>query len=207
MKKLLIIIILSLFAIHQPAVAQVTQGQVKQMIGQAAASVKSMQCDFVQTKHLKMLGDKVVSRGVMYYQQSDKLRWEYVSPYKYTFILNGNKVQIKNDKRTDVIDVERNKLFKEIARIMMSSVVGDCLNDTRSFKTTITDGNTSWVATLVPQRKEMKQMFSSIRLYFNKKSSMVSMVELVEKNGDKTFIELKNVKTNGQIASSTFAVN
>ncbi len=207
MKKLLIIIILALFAIHQPAVAQVTQGQVKQMIGQAAASVKSMQCDFVQTKHLKMLGDKVVSRGVMYYQQSDKLRWEYVSPYKYTFILNGNKVQIKNDKRTDVIDVERNKLFKEIARIMMSSVVGDCLNDTRSFKTTITDGNTSWVATLVPQRKEMKQMFSSIRLYFNKKSSMVSMVELVEKNGDKTFIELKNVKTNGQIASSTFAVN
>lgn len=207
MKKLLIIIILALFAIHQPAVAQVTQGQVKQMIGKAAASVKSMQCDFVQTKHLKMLGDKVVSRGVMYYQQSDKLRWEYVSPYKYTFILNGNKVQIKNDKRTDVIDVERNKLFKEIARIMMSSVVGDCLNDTRSFKTTITDGNTSWVATLVPQRKEMKQMFSSIRLYFNKKSSMVSMVELVEKNGDKTFIELKNVKTNGQIASSTFAVN
>jgi outer membrane lipoprotein carrier protein len=207
MKKLLIIIILALFAIHQPAVAQVTQGQVKLMIGQAAASVKSMQCDFVQTKHLKMLGDKVVSRGVMYYQQSDKLRWEYVSPYKYTFILNGNKVQIKNDKRTDVIDVERNKLFKEIARIMMSSVVGDCLNDTRSFKTTITDGNTSWVATLVPQRKEMKQMFSSIRLYFNKKSSMVSMVELVEKNGDKTFIELKNVKTNGQIASSTFAVN
>lgn len=207
MKKLLIIIILALFAIHQPAVAQVTQGQVKQMIGQAAASVKSMQCDFVQTKHLKMLGDKVVSLGVMYYQQSDKLRWEYVSPYKYTFILNGNKVQIKNDKRTDVIDVERNKLFKEIARIMMSSVVGDCLNDTRSFKTTITDGNTSWVATLVPQRKEMKQMFSSIRLYFNKKSSMVSMVELVEKNGDKTFIELKNVKTNGQIASSTFAVN
>lgn len=207
MKKLLIIIILALFAIHQPAIAQVTQGQVKQMIGHAAASVKSMQCDFVQTKYLKMLGDKVVSRGVMYYQQSDKLRWEYVSPYKYTFILNGNKVQIKNDKRTDVIDVERNKLFKEIARIMMSSVVGDCLNDTRSFKTTITDGNTSWVATLVPQRKEMKQMFSSIRLYFNKKSSMVSMVELVEKNGDKTFIELKNVKTNGQIASSTFAVN
>ena len=207
MKKLLIVIMLTLSALHQPVTAQVTQGQVKQQISQAAASVKSMQCDFVQTKHLKMLGDKVVSNGRMYYQQSDKLRWEYVSPYKYTFILNGNKVQLKNDKRTDVIDVERNKLFKEIARIMMSSVVGDCLNDTRSFKVTITDAKTSWVATLVPQRKEMKQMFSSIRLYFNKKSSMLSMVELVEKNGDKTFIELKNVKTNGPIASSIFAVN
>ena len=166
-----------------------------------------MQCDFVQTKHLKMLNDKMVSKGRMYYQQSDKLRWEYTAPYTYTFVINGTKVMMRNNRRNDVIDVNQNRVFREIARIMMSSVVGDCLNDTRSFKTTITDGNTSWVATLVPQRKEMKQMFSSIRLYFNKKSSMVSMVELVEKNGDKTFIELKNVKTNGQIASSTFAVN
>ena len=207
MKRIYVILVFCMALLPMFGQTRINTDEIKQKINQTASGIKTMQCDFVQTKHLKMLNDKLVSKGKMYYQKSDKLRWEYVSPYKYTFILNGNKVQIKNDKRTDVIDVERNKLFKEIARIMMSSVVGDCLNDTRSFKTTITDGNTSWVATLVPQRKEMKQMFSSIRLYFNKKSSMVSMVELVEKNGDKTFIELKNVKTNGQIASSTFAVN
>ena len=165
-----------------------------------------MQCDFVQTKHLKMLNDKVVSKGKMYYQQSDKLRWEYVSPYKYTFILNGSKVQLKNSKRNDVIDVEKNKLFKEIARIMMSSVVGNCMND-KSFKVTISDGKTEWIATMVPQRREMKQMFQTIKLHFNKQNSMVSMVELKEKNGDKTVIELKNIKTNVAIAPNIFSVN
>jgi len=208
MKRLVLFLILSMSLLCQPVLAQkVTQGQVKQQISQAAAAIKSMQCDFVQTKQLKMLNDKVVSKGKMYYLQNDKLRWEYSSPYKYIFILNGSKVQLKNDKRNDVIDVEKNKVFKEIARIMMSSVVGDCLNDTRSFKTTIADAKTHWLATLVPQRREMKQMFNSIKLYFDKKRLMVTRVEVIEKNGDKTIIELKNVKINGQIASSIFAVH
>lgn len=208
MKRLVLFLILLMSLLCQPVRAQkVTQGQIKQQISQAAAAIKSMQCDFVQTKQIKMLNDKVVSKGKMYYLQSDKLRWEYISPYKYIFILNGSKVQLKNDKRNDVIDVEKNKVFKEIARIMMSSVVGDCLNDTRSFKTTIADAKTHWLATLVPQRREMKQMFNSIKLYFDKKRLMVTRMELIEKNGDKTIIELKNVKTNGQIASSIFAVH
>jgi len=208
MKRLVLFLILLMNLLCQPVMAQkVTQGQVKQQISQAAAAIKSMQCDFVQTKQIKMLNDKVVSKGKMYYLQSDKLRWEYISPYKYIFILNGSKVQLKNDKRNDVIDVEKNRVFKEIAQIMMSSVVGDCLNDTRSFKTTIADAKTHWLATLVPQRREMKQMFNSIKLYFDKKRLMVTRVELIEKNGDKTIIELKNVKTNGQIASSIFAVH
>lgn len=207
MKKVVFITFLLSFFLINPALAQkVTQAHVKQQISQAASKLKSMQCDFVQTKHLKMLNDKVVSKGKMYYQQSDKLRWEYVSPYKYTFILNGSKVQLKNSKRNDVIDVEKNKLFKEIARIMMSSVVGNCMND-KSFKVTISDGKTEWIATMVPQRREMKQMFQTIKLHFNKQNSMVSMVELIEKNGDKTVIELKNIKTNVAIAPNIFSVN
>lgn len=207
MKKIVFITFLLSFFLINPALAQkATQAQVKQQISQAASKLKSMQCDFVQTKHLKMLNDKVVSKGKMYYQQSDKLRWEYVSPYKYTFILNGSKVQLKNSKRNDVIDVEKNKLFKEIARIMMSSVVGNCMND-KSFKVTISDGKTEWIATMVPQRREMKQMFQTIKLHFNKQNSMVSMVELIEKNGDKTVIELKNIKTNVAIAPNIFSVN
>ena len=117
--------------------AQQSEQQIKKEIGQVAASVKTLQCDFVQTKYLKMLNDKMVSRGKMYYQQGNNLRWEYVSPYTYTFILNKDKVLLKNKQRNDIIDVKQNKVFREIAFMMMNSVVGDCLNDTKSFKSSI----------------------------------------------------------------------
>lgn len=188
--------------------AQTTnEAKARQQINAVASTLKSLQCDFVQTKHLKMLSDKMVSRGKMYYQRSDRLRWEYTSPYAYVFILNRDKVFLKNKTRYDVIDVNQNKVFKEIARIMMNSVVGNCLSDEKNFKTVITATHTEWIATLLPLRKDMKQMFAKIILHFNRQKPMVSTVELIEKNGDITIIELKNIRSNEPIPATTFTVH
>ena len=116
MKRYIVVLMLSLVSFAIPA--QNNQ-KIIDHINQVAHSLKSMQADFVQTKTMKMLGDKMVSNGKMYYQQSDKLHWEYTTPYSYTFILNGDKVLLKKGTRKDVIDVNKNKVFKEIARIMI----------------------------------------------------------------------------------------
>lgn len=188
------------------ATAQNSDAQIKARINQVAKSMRTMQCDFTQTKYLKMLNDKMVSQGKMYYQQGNRLRWEYTRPYSYVFIINGNQVSVRNNRRTDVINVNQSKVFKEIARIMMNSVVGNCINDSRDFKTDISATRTEWTATLVPQKKAMKQMFQKIVLHFNRQRSMVSQVDMYEKNGDRTIIVLKNVQVNNNINQSVFAV-
>ena len=183
-----------------------SEAQIRQAITQAASAMKTMQCDFIQTKHLKMLNDKMTSKGRMYYQQTNRLRWEYTSPYSYTFILNDDKVLLKNKQRNDVIDVNKNKLFREIARIMMNSVVGTSLNDDKSFKSTIATNGNEWIASLLPQRKDLKQLFQKIILHFSKKNAMVKQVELIERNGDRTVIELNNIRTNEKISADMFTI-
>ena len=205
MKRTVLICLAILFASFT-ALAQDSEVQIRQKIAAAAQAMTSLQCDFVQTKQLKMLNDKMTSEGRMYYSQKDKLRWEYVKPYQYIFIMNGDRVLLKNKERSDVIDVRQNKIFREIARIMMSSVVGDCLSDDRTFKTSISTVGGQWVATLLPQRKDMKQMFQKIILHFDQRQATVSRVELVEKNGDQSTIDLKNIRKNETIDSRTFAV-
>ena len=117
MKKLLFLIMfISLCLSSISAQQKVNEAQVRQQIGAVASRMKSMQCDFVQTKHLRMLNEKMVSRGKMYYQQGNRLRWEYTSPYAYTFVINGSKVLIRKNKRSDVINVNQSKMSKEIAR-------------------------------------------------------------------------------------------
>ncbi len=185
----------------------IDEAKVKQQINSVASKMKTMQCDFVQTKYIKMLNDKMVSKGKMYYQQSDKLRWEYSSPYAYSFVLNGSKVLISRGKRNDVVNVNQSKFFKEIARIMMNSVVGKCLTDTKDFKTNITGTQSEYIATLYPKQKQMQQMFQKIILHFNRQKSIVFKVELIEKKGDRTIIELLNVKTNAPIDAKVFTVN
>ena len=185
MKRLLFLILILSHIIPLSA-QQLTEEQIKQKVNQTASAMKTMQCDFVQTKHLK--------------------RWEYTSPYSYTFILNNDQVLLKNKQRNDLIDVKQNKLFKEIVRIMMSSVIGNCLTDDKNYKVSVAAIGNEWVATLLPQRKDMKQMFPKLILHFNAKKSVVNNVELYDKNGEKTIIELKNIRINETIPSNMFAI-
>lgn len=207
MKRVLFFLMALCLCLLNLSAQKVNEAKVKQQINAVASKMKTMQCDFVQTKYLKMLNDKMVSRGKMYYQQSNKLRWEYTYPYTYTFVLNGSRVLISKGKRNDVINVNQSKFFKEIARIMMNSVVGKCLTDSKDFKVSLTGASAEYVATLYPQQKQMKQMFQKIILHFNKQSSTVSKVELIEKKGDRTIIELKNVKSNAPINAKVFGIN
>lgn len=207
MKKLLLILVVFCITTTTVSAQAVSEAKIRQQIEAAAASMKTMQCDFVQTKFLRMLNDKMVSRGKMYYQQSDKLRWEYTSPYAYAFVLNGSRVLISKGNRNDVINVNQSKFFKEIARIMMNSVVGKALNDKRDFKVSISLSTTEYIATLYPQQKQMQQMFQKIILHFNRQKAMVAKVELIEKRGDCTVIEMTNVKVNSPINAKVFTVN
>ncbi len=190
----------------QTAVSGQTAAQMMQKVGEMAQKTKTMQCSFTQTKTLKMLSQKMVSKGRMAYSQPSKLRWQYVSPYQYTFILNGTKVLMKSAQRKDVVDAAKSKVFREITAIMMSSVTGECLTDKQRFKTQMfVDGN-KWIAQLTPLKKEMKQMFSLLVITFDSKQLIATTVEMREKGGDNTIIELHQVKKNAAVSEEEFKI-
>lgn len=188
------------------AVAQ-SEAEIIRQIDSICSEVKSLECDFVQTKHIKLLNDEMVSYGKMYYSQPNMLRWEYTRPYTYTFILNAHQVLLRNTQRKDVIDVNKNKMFKEIARLMMSSVVGSCLTDDDTFEVKITATTKEWVATLVPIKRDMKQMWTQLVLHFDRAKRSVVKVKMCEPSGDYTIIELKNIRQNVAIEPNLFLIN
>lgn len=204
MKRILTLIVFCCFVL---ALSAQSDALVRQKINEAASAMMTMQCDFVQTKQLKMLSDNIVSKGKIYYQKSDKLRCEYTSPTSYIFVMNGDKVLLRSKNRNRVIDVKKNKRFRGIARIMMSSVAGNSLSDEKNFQTTIATTPKEWIATMQPLKKDMKQMFQKIILHFNRQKAIVCAIELIEKNGDKTHIELKNIRANETISENQFTVN
>ena len=206
MKRYLLLCILRLLTFISFAQTP-QQSEIIKQINQASAQMQSLECEFVQTKFLNILDDKMVSKGKMYFQQADKLRWEYITPYTYTFILNENQVLLKNENRADVIDVNQNRIFKEIARMMMNSIVGNCLSDEKSFKTTVEVSGNDWIATLIPLKRDMKQMWNKLVLHINPTMKVVYKVEMHEPSGDYTIIDLINIKTNNKISPEVFDIN
>ena len=156
-------------------------------INSANAGVKSLQADFMQVKEMAIVKEKMVSSGKMYFQDGS-LRWEYLKPSKSVFV-------------TDKDQMKSNKMFRSMAGLMAGSVTGINLNDP-SFKVTMYSPGKGYVAELVPLKREMKQMFTKIRLFFGA-DNRVRQVELEESQG-RTVITLSNVKYNVSLDPGLF---
>lgn len=180
------------------------QAQMFQTINAAASKITSITSSFTQVKTISFLNDKVRSTGNLYFTNQQQLRWEYISPYQYTFIINGEKVHIKNGKRSQTIDVKSSQIFKSIARMMMNSITGRNLMDNHDFTSRLYLQGREWVAIMTPRRSQIKKMFKSVTLYFNEQHSMVSRVVMTEPSGDTTVITLSNVKINATIPEQIF---
>lgn len=156
-------------------------------INSANAGVKSLQADFMQVKEMAIVKERMVSSGKMYFQDGS-LRWEYIKPARSVFV-------------TDKDQMKSNRMFRSMAGLMAGSVTGINLNDP-SFKVTMYSPGKGYVAELVPLKREMKQMFTKIRLVFGA-DNRVRQVELEESQG-RTVITLSNVKYNVSLDPGLF---
>ena len=210
MKRIVIASLAFLFSLGIIAQTKLNAEQQKQLIekmDKSASSVKAMQCEFSQTKSMKMLKREMKSQGVMYFKQPDKLRWQYTAPYDYTFLMNGDKVSMKSTKTTQKIDVQKNKMFRQITSIILNSITGGGLKSAADFTVEVYKDNQTYFARLYPKKKELKHVYEVIEIYFNESLTMVSGVKMKEKTGDVTTVKLNNVKINPAINDSTFSID
>ena len=207
MKRLLTILIYIALPLGLQAQVQLSaqeQEKILDRIESSSSATASMRCEFTQNKTMKMLKGDMKSSGVMYFRKPDKLRWQYNSPYKYIFILNGGKVKMESSSSSQSIDVRQNKMFRQIADIMLGSITGGGLKYSRDFTVEIFKDGDSHFARLLPKKKEIKQIYEAIEIWFNPSLTMVSSVRMKEKTGDETVVKLLNVKTNGSFDDKLF---
>ena len=183
------------------------QKQIIEKVNKSAMAASSMQCDFSQTKKMKLLSKEMQSKGVMYFKRPNQLRWQYTAPYDYTFILNGDKVQLKSTKSTKNIDVQGNKMFRQISDIILNSVTGGSLKSSADFSVEVYKSAEGYFARMYPKKKELKQIYQAIEIYFNPSLTLISSVKMIEKTGDVTTVKLTNTKTNIPLDEKLFKVN
>lgn len=207
MIRFIFILLASLFSTLTWSQTKLNSEQQKQIIDKidkTASTMTAMQCDFVQTKSMKLLSKKMSSKGVMYFKQPNKLRWQYTTPYDYTFFLNGDKVFLKSSKSTKNLNTQGNKMFRQITNIILKSITGGGLKNASDFTVEIYKNDKNYFARLYPKKKELKQIYHAIEIHFDPSLTIVNSVKMEEKTGDVTLVKLNNVKTNISINEKMF---
>ena len=208
MRKLIIILLLGWcgFAMAQSAqpLSEKESAEIEAQLTEAALSMQTLQCRFVQEKTSSMLAEPTVAEGTMHYAAPDRMRWEYTRPYAFALVVNGERIVKVTDGKAEVVDGKSNRMYQGIVSIIMGSASGKKLFDTSVFDVVLYDENAYWRAEMTPKRRDMKRMFSQLVFRFDKKTKSISRVEFKEASGDVTSIRFEEFKLNEAIGEDCF---
>jgi outer membrane lipoprotein-sorting protein len=177
----------------------------KKQFSTESAKVISINSTFVQEKILTALTEKITSEGKFWFKRSNKVKIEYVKPFRYVMTMNGDKMKVRDDQKESTINVKSNKLFQQINRIMVDCVQGTIL-DSKDFTTKVFENDKTYLLEMTPSSKSLREFFQTIVLVVEKKDYTVKSIEMNEPSGDKTLISFLNKKLNEQISDEIFAL-
>ena len=178
---------------------------IRKRFAEVSKSTTSIKSDFIQEKNLSMLAEKVTSKGVFYFKQSNKVRLEYTQPFKYLLVMNNGKAMIKDDAKTTQMDMHKTKIFQQVNNIIVDCVHGSALSNP-NFQVKIYESKTQLRLDMKPTAKGMKEFFDNIVIFIDKTDYSVLKMQMNELSGDNTIITFTNKEINGNIADNLFAL-
>ena len=176
----------------------------QQTLSKSTDALQSLQSNFVQTKHLSLLSDKISSKGKFYYRKEDKVRIEYTSPFQYLLVMNGGKVMVRDEQKTSRINARNSKMLQSVNRIMIDCMRGSVFSNP-DFKVSAFEGAAGYLLTLAPANESMKKMFSQIDVYLTKTGLDVDRLTLKEQGGDYTDMDFSDSRHNLALNDALFS--
>jgi outer membrane lipoprotein-sorting protein len=170
--------------------------------GGPAVGLRSVQADFTQEKHLKILARPLVSQGIFAFQTPQSLRWEYLRPLHSILLLHEGRMQklIERDGRFE----QDNGAGIDAMRVVLQDI-GSWLDgrftDNPLFQVTRAGERT---VVLTPKEQGLQAVISRIELQLGPEEGVMEQVTIFE--GPESFTQLRftNTVLNREIPAGTF---
>ena len=178
---------------------------IETSLASTAKSTNTISSDFVQVKHMKMLNDKVNSKGKFYFKKEDKIRIEYTSPFQYLLVMNGGQIMVRDENKTNKINTRNSKTMQSVNKVMMDCMRGTVFNN-KDFSVKAFESKGQYLLQMTPINASMKGLFAKIEVYLQKTDNTVSKLVMSENGGDYTDMNFTNKKINTTLSDALFSV-
>jgi outer membrane lipoprotein carrier protein len=165
--------------------------------------VSDFSADFVHTYRGGVLKQQATESGRLLVKKPGKMRWDYTSPDKKTFISDGHKLYsyIPKDKQVIVATVPPDDEAPTPALFLTGK--GNILRDFSVAFDKVTEAGPGTIALkLTPKKREPE--FSWLTLVLEPDSLKLSMMITVDPQGGRSVFSFKNLKENIGLADNEF---
>jgi outer membrane lipoprotein-sorting protein len=201
MKQLLLLAVFSFFVAIPAARAGV---ESKGVPGPQAQPVqlRSVQADFLQEKHLKILARPIISTGSFTFQAPQSLRWEYRTPIRSILLMHGGKVR-KFVERDGVLAEDKGMRLDAMQVVLaeISNWLDGRFTDNAMFTVSFPKKQT---ILLTPKEPGLAALISSIELKLGEQAGLLDKVIIFEGPDASTSLTFSNRIINKEIPAAVF---
>ncbi len=197
MKTLLAGTVIFVFFLLGLASAQGTAG-----VRASAIRLKSIQADFTQETHLKILVRPIISKGRFVFQAPRSLRWEYREPFRSILLMFEGRVRKFTDRDGKLVEDRGQQL--DAMQVVMGEISGwlnGRFTDNAAFKASFKNKRT---ILLTPKEKSLRQFISSIELKLAGRAGLLHSVTIFEGPGSFTKLVFFHVVLNRPVPDTLF---
>jgi outer membrane lipoprotein-sorting protein len=165
-------------------------------------ALQSIQADFIQEKHLKILVRPIVSTGTFIFQAPQSLRWEYRTPVPSILLMHGGRVKKFIEK--DGLLVEDKGMGLDSMQVVLGEIsnwLDGRFSDNDMFSVSFPDKST---VLLTPKEQALAGMISKIELKLADRKGLLDEVIIFEGPESYTRMIFKNGILNKEIPVSVF---
>ncbi len=177
-----------------PFSGQQTEDEMIESIVKACSDMRSMKCDISQTRRIPLMDEPQQSAGTMIYITPSRFCLNYTDPFEWKLKVDGDIVTVDSGQEASG---DAGRLYKGMSGMILGCMSGEMLKDKRTFSVSVADAGTEWKAVMIPQRRDMKKMFSRIELGFDPDTRLLKRLLMEEAGGGSTEILISNVNLNG----------
>jgi outer membrane lipoprotein carrier protein len=158
--------------------------------------------DFRQEYLYKTFNRTVVSTGTVAFQKPAKMRWEYLTPSKRTFVLSGDRIYaLDPDAQTlTKAALPTSQLSASVTFLWGKGKLGDEFDISR----TECKECAGTLLTLVPKKPDAR--FREVQLEIDPKTAQVRRSIVIDPDGSRNSITFSGLKTNVGLPKETFQI-
>ena len=171
------------------AASAVTLAQLQQRF----ASQPVIRANFVQTRTISGMKQPLVSHGNLLIAQQQGLWWHQSTPFVMALLLDDKRmVQTLNNQPPQIVTSDSNPQMFQFNHLLRALFQADEKVLKENFTLDFQDkGNNRWTLGLIPKAAPLNKIFNRIDLAG---SEFLEQINLDDKQGDKTQIQLSNTR-------------
>lgn len=170
----------------------------------AQASTTAIDARFVQTKHVSLLDEPLVSTGRFRFRRPDRVRLDIETPHPSTILIAGRSITIPGLDATEqraIAGSPMAAMFTELGAVF----AGTLDRAPAHFAVTARGEGDAIIVTLTPTAADYQRLFRSIEIRFGGPVIMVQSMRLDDALGDSLEVALRDVRRNPDLPDAVFA--